>query len=486
MYNDGCTYVRIRQSHYRSTTLSGFCGSLFASLALGFSLAGVKPVLYGVGRASGHFGGEDGPLVAVLALEHHELLLLLRRELFVLAELFVEPALDWELEAVGSGAEHGKEAEDELTVAHAQVRRVRLVHVEQVRVERQLPEEVGVRPLVDAVAELLLVELRRAHVEALEHLEHKLGLRRARDGVHRQRVVLDELALDLVQLLVRLAVEFLVHLEPGEAERGAVREAPAHERKDGGETLLAVHHLHHGHVLLVEEDGWDRNVEQEGLNQARRSPRRPHKLALIRRLEIHAPALDLINQTIHREICLLDLQQSPPGRFPLFLAFQLQRSLVHQVWCLLLLLLLLVVVVGHICVDSIFACVVQHCSVVALLRRGRRWRRRRRRLGGGGGGDDEVCEDDFAIHDVDEGVLAVASAAASAAALLNADAAEHATVSEDDAAEGEDGSRPAGDVVDTHDFDALWHVQQALRVAGSELPLHYDRVAPREVEAEQR
>ena len=53
--------------------------------------------------------------------------------------------------------------------------------------------QVGVKPLVDAVAKLLLVELRGSHVEPLENLKHKVGLRLLADGVHVQRVVKDSL-----------------------------------------------------------------------------------------------------------------------------------------------------------------------------------------------------------------------------------------------------------------------------------------------------
>lgn len=53
-------------------------------------------------------------------------------------------------------AEHGEEAEDELAVAHAEVRLRALVHLEQVLVRGEAAEEVRIGALVDAVAELLV------------------------------------------------------------------------------------------------------------------------------------------------------------------------------------------------------------------------------------------------------------------------------------------------------------------------------------------
>mmetsp|Transcript_44015 Transcript_44015/g.84087 ORF Transcript_44015/g.84087 Transcript_44015/m.84087 type:complete len:240 (+) Transcript_44015:153-872(+) len=131
----------------------------------------------------------------------------------LLADLSVQPAFHRGDEVVGGGAGHGEEAQDELAVLHAHVRRVGFQNQHHVLVLGQLRQQLRVHALVDAVAQLLLVQLGRPHVQALKHLEHKLRLRLVHDGVHVDGVVLDGLLLDLVQIRETRSVELLVHLE---------------------------------------------------------------------------------------------------------------------------------------------------------------------------------------------------------------------------------------------------------------------------------
>ena len=106
---------------------------------------------------------------------------------------------------------------------------------------------------VYAIPELLLVELRGAHIQPLEHLKHEVGLAALRDCVHVQRKVQNCLPLCLRKVAEGKPVELFKHLEPGEAEIRSVGEYARDERVDACEPLLAINDFKVPVRLLIEE-----------------------------------------------------------------------------------------------------------------------------------------------------------------------------------------------------------------------------------------
>mmetsp|Transcript_6512 Transcript_6512/g.29389 ORF Transcript_6512/g.29389 Transcript_6512/m.29389 type:complete len:239 (+) Transcript_6512:611-1327(+) len=179
-------------------------------------------------------------------------------------------------------------------------------------VRREVAEHVGVQPLVDAVPQFLLVELRGSHVEPLENFKHEIGLRLFANGLHVERVVQYAL-LDIPGELVEAqVVVFVEHVESLELERRAVGKRAFGEAPDGRQSLLPVDHFEASAVDLVEKHRRDRDVQHERLHQLRRRLHRPHVLALVARPQVYFAAVDLVDDGVDREVCFLDLEAALP------------------------------------------------------------------------------------------------------------------------------------------------------------------------------
>ena len=253
---------------------------------------------------------ENLPHQSYRLLKHFaHLVRLLRCHVLVLADLLVEPGFDRRRHPRGVCALHGEKSEDELAIFHAEVRLLGSTHAEQVFVPGEVAQQVRVHALIDAVSEFLLVELRGAHVESLEHLEHKVGLRLTRDGVHVERMVEDALLQLRRKLVERLAVVLREHVQAFERELRAVGKLTLDETPDGRQSLFPIHDFQPAGANLVEEHRRDGNAQHQRLHQLRRRAHGPHVLALVRRTQVHLIPVDLIDHGRHGEIRLLDLKR---------------------------------------------------------------------------------------------------------------------------------------------------------------------------------